>query len=136
MGRTESAPLIRSAGRNHVILSKQLCIVICECVLWALWSGVLRPAHPRRLAAVAVLCGTFIFFRAEQDAVNRSRLTAAHVTDQNKVLQSTNAQLLETKSRLQEDEDECVWAFGTAAPWPWCLLSAESGRCPHTRPSR
>eukprot|EP00042_Codosiga_hollandica_P026070 m.120577 g.120577 ORF g.120577 m.120577 type:complete len:185 (+) comp52085_c0_seq1:180-734(+) len=79
-----SAPLISSAGRNHVLLSKQFGIVVL----------------------VLLICGGVIFFRIEQNAVARSRLDDQHVREHNEMLKAKNSELKEAKSQLLKDEEE------------------------------
>jgi len=79
-----SSPFITSAGRDHVILSKQFAVVI----------------------AVIVLCATMIFVRVEQGAVKTSVKNAAHVKDNTANLKKKNTDLQEIQKQLQTDEDE------------------------------
>merc|ERR1719261_466566 len=79
-----ASPFISSAGRDHVILSKQFMVVI----------GVL------------LLCGGVIFVRIEQGHVKRSLLNANHIKGQNKVLETKNKELTSIKKQLTSDEEE------------------------------
>jgi len=79
-----SAPLVTSAGRNHLILSKQLCILI----------------------AIALACAGFLFYRVEQGAVQRSLLSTKHVSETNEALKKANQQLEDAKKKLEADEDD------------------------------
>jgi chromosome segregation ATPase len=79
-----SSPFITSAGRDHVILSKQFAIV----------------------ASVMLLCAGIIFIRVEQGAVKRSVRNADHVKDQNMALGKKNEDLVSIKKQLQQDEEE------------------------------
>eukprot|EP00051_Salpingoeca_urceolata_P007258 m.96079 g.96079 ORF g.96079 m.96079 type:complete len:215 (-) comp15176_c1_seq3:223-867(-) len=81
---TNKAPLITSAGKDHIILSKQLCIVI----------------------TVVIVCGGFLFYRAEQTRVRQSTLNSLHVKEQNDLLKEKNSQLQEVKKQLEGDEQE------------------------------
>lgn len=71
------------------------------------------PLHLRALdtqahffrAAVVVLCAGFLFFRVEQNAVQRSLKNAAHVSDSNSKLKAKNAELADAKKQLEEDEE-------------------------------
>ena len=58
------------------------------------------------LTAVIVICGGVIFFEMETTAVKRSLLNSQHVTEQNEVLKGRNAELLNAKKHLEEDEEE------------------------------
>lgn len=93
------APLVTSAGKDHLILSKQLCILIGPPTLPFLFLA--RSSG----AGVIVLCGGFLFYRVEQGAVKRSLRNADHVTDSNGALKTKNTQLLEAKKQLEADEE-------------------------------
>merc|ERR1719305_1485010 len=84
MGKAHNSPFITSAGRDHVILSKQFAIVV----------------------AVVVLCATVIFVRIEQGAVKQSIRNAEHVKGNNDILKKKNEDLVEIQKQLQADEDE------------------------------
>lgn len=77
-------PLITSAGRNHVILSKQFCIVL----------------------SVVLVCGGFLFYRVEQTAVKRSLLNSEHIRQQNEILEKKNLDLVNIKKQLESDEED------------------------------
>lgn len=83
MGKAAS-PFITSAGRDHVILSKQFAIVI----------------------GVMLLCAGVIFIRIEQGQVKRSVRNANHVKEQNSALTKKNDELTSIKTQLQADEEE------------------------------
>jgi cell division protein FtsL len=57
------------------------------------------------VTAVIVLCGGFLFFRVEQNAVKRSLKNAAHVSDSNGQLKQKNTELADAKKQLEEDEE-------------------------------
>lgn len=84
MGKSHNSPFITSAGRDHVILSKQFAVVV----------------------AIVVLCATIIFVRIEQGAVKQSIRNADHVKVNNNVLKKKNEDLVEIQKQLQADEDE------------------------------
>jgi len=79
-----NSPFITSAGRDHVILSKQFAII----------------------AATMLLCATVIFIRVEQGAVKRSIRNSDHVKEQNTMLAKKNDDLQAIKKQLQQDEEE------------------------------
>eukprot|EP00039_Didymoeca_costata_P018004 m.331725 g.331725 ORF g.331725 m.331725 type:complete len:185 (+) comp16787_c0_seq1:61-615(+) len=83
MGKA-SSPFITSAGRDHVILSKQFAVVI----------------------TVVVLCATAIFVRIEQGAVRQSIRNSEHVRETNAELKKKNEDLKEIQKQLQADENE------------------------------
>jgi hypothetical protein len=102
-----SAPLISSAGRNHVLLSKQFAIVLGTCSLES------RSAFGHQLSqqnvfgvVVLLVCGGIIFFRMERNAVIRSRLDDEHVRNHNQDLKSKNEELKAAKTQLLQDEEE------------------------------
>jgi len=80
----KGSPYVTSAGRDHVILSKQFAVVV----------------------AVVVMCATVIFVRIEQGAVKQSMKSVNHVKENNKNLKSKNEELTEIQKQLQADEDE------------------------------
>lgn len=57
---------------------------------------------------MTLVCGSLLFFRIEQSAVQRSRLGAKHVADTNEQLRKANEALEAAKKNLEADEDECV----------------------------
>jgi chromosome segregation ATPase len=83
MGKA-SSPFITSAGRDHVILSKQFAIVI----------------------GTMIMCATVIFVRIEQGAVKTAMKNAAHVKENTVNLKKKNTDLQEIQKQLQADEDE------------------------------
>lgn len=78
------APLITSAGRDHVLLSKQLCVVL----------------------VVGILCGVALFFQAQQAAVQKAMLSSQAVADKNKALKMKNEELIAAKAQVNKDEEE------------------------------
>lgn len=86
-----NAPLISSAGRNHVLLSKQLCVIL----------------------TVLLICGGFLFFRMQQSAVKRSMLNKEHVKQQNEILRQKNIDMMEAKKKLETDEKELTKMYET-----------------------
>eukprot|EP00052_Salpingoeca_macrocollata_P030930 m.321517 g.321517 ORF g.321517 m.321517 type:complete len:185 (+) comp25449_c0_seq1:79-633(+) len=80
----KGGPLITSAGRNHVILSKQFCIVL----------------------SVVLVCAAFLFYRVEQTAVRRSLMSTQHIKEQNELLEKKNTELYQIKKQLETDEEE------------------------------
>ncbi len=55
-----------------------------------------------------LLCGAIIFYRTEQNAVQRSRLDDQHVREHNELLKKKNDDLKNAKSQLLKDEEEYV----------------------------
>lgn len=101
-----NGPLISSAGRNHVLLSKQFCILLSkkqhEFLKFLAAQGVANMFG----AAVLLICGAFLFYRSQQSAVKRSLLTKEHVKQQNEVLKKKNEEMLEAKKQFEADEQE------------------------------
>eukprot|EP00056_Hartaetosiga_gracilis_P018182 m.9936 g.9936 ORF g.9936 m.9936 type:complete len:184 (+) comp6466_c0_seq1:222-773(+) len=81
---SKQGPLITNAGRNHLLLSKQLCIII----------------------GVVILCAGVLFIRFEQSEVRRSFRNGYHVKEHNDELKKKNEELLQAKTQLEEDEKE------------------------------
>merc|ERR1719240_1338941 len=79
-----SGPLVTSAGRDHVILSKQFAIVV----------------------VTMLACAAVIFVRVEQGAVKQSIKSIGHIKEQNSDLAARNAELATVKKQLQQDEEE------------------------------
>lgn len=64
---------------------------------------------------MVLVCAGVLFYRVEQGAVERSKLSVAHVSSTNAALRKANEQLEAAKKNLEEDEQECVEAMGDGA---------------------
>lgn len=53
-----------------------------------------------------MVCGSFLFYRAQQSAVKRSLLNKEHVAQQNEILRKKNSEMVDAKKQFEEDEKE------------------------------
>lgn len=122
MGRNAAAnaPLVTSAGRDHVLLSKQLGIVVggfaaCVSIPSDSFAGAPFVVFPAaRLtqdpdnAVIVISCGLLLFVQSQQAAVQKAMLNSEHVKQQNQMLTKKNEDIAAAKKQLEADEDEYV----------------------------
>jgi hypothetical protein len=60
------------------------------------------------LSAIVLVCGSFLFYRNQQEAVRRSYLNKQHVMEQNELLRKKNKDMVDGKKKLEADEKQYV----------------------------
>lgn len=80
------APMIQAAGKDHVIFSKKLLMII----------------------AAVIATSVFIFFVIEQSRANGNWAISREAMKQNADIKSSNMQLSDAREELQKEEDEYV----------------------------
>jgi len=83
---SSTAPLIASAGKDHVVFSKKLVLVI----------------------SLILLVTLFVFFSVEQSLISGNLAQSRQALAQNNAIRSANEQLEDAKGELQDEEDELV----------------------------
>ena len=97
------SPLISSAGRDHVLLSKQLAVILG---LSLLASALPHPFSTDFSLVVLIICGGILFVRTEVNAVKRSLLDSKHIQEHNEMLSQKNKELEQAKQQVLQDEEE------------------------------
>lgn len=83
---SSKAPLVASAGKDHVIFSKKLLLTI----------------------SLICLITIFVFFSVEQSLVAGNLAASRQALSQNNAIRTANEELESAKTELQDEEDELV----------------------------
>merc|ERR1711935_407318 len=83
---TNKAPLVSSAGKDHVIFSKKLLLTI----------------------GLVLLVTVFVYFSVEQSLIAGNLAASRQALAQNNAIRTSNEELEEAKAELQDEEDELV----------------------------
>merc|ERR1719498_597275 len=83
---SSKAPLVSSAGKDHVIFSKKLLLTI----------------------GLVLLVTVFVYFSVEQSLIAGNLAASRQALTQNNAIRTSNEELEEAKAELQDEEDELV----------------------------